>query len=195
MYKKHLRILSAVLALSLVATACGDDAEQATEAPAQAPPETEAPEPEDAGAMGEPEDAGEPAELGTVVEVAVASGAFPTLVAAVFSDTGQVRWVPSRVIGAPPAGSVVEDELTVWLMRSLGVTVRTGLRPRRRALWLAGSELEGACEEGGHLGAGDRIVGAVPQRLAAAARGDARGVDGFDAGTVGVLGADVNEPR
>ena len=33
--------------------------------------------------MGEPEDTGEPAEPGTVVEVAVASGAFPTLVAAV----------------------------------------------------------------------------------------------------------------
>ena len=80
MYKKHLRFLSAVLALSLVATACGDEADEATEAPAQAPSETEASE---SDSSPEPEDTGEPAEPGTVVEVAVASGAFPTLVAAV----------------------------------------------------------------------------------------------------------------
>ena len=77
MYKKHLRILSAVLTLSLVAAACGDDANEATEAPA--PSATEAPESEAPEEMAE-----EMVEApGTVVEVAVASGAFPTLVAAV----------------------------------------------------------------------------------------------------------------
>ena len=95
MSKKHLRILSAVLALSLVAASCGDDADEATEAPEPAPSVTEAPEPEAADdmgeseaadAMGESEAADGMAEVeapGTVVEVAVASGSFPTLVAAV----------------------------------------------------------------------------------------------------------------
>ena len=105
MSKSHLRVLSAVLVLvSLIAAACGDDADDDAEAPA-APSVTEAPEPEvpgtidDADAMdesGEPE-APEAEELsepepeaadgseapGTIVEVAVASEAFPTLVAAV----------------------------------------------------------------------------------------------------------------
>ena len=81
MYKKHLRILSAVLALSLVATACGDDADEATEAPAQAPSETEASESDSSPESGAVEEMVE--APGTVVEVAVASGAFPTLVAAV----------------------------------------------------------------------------------------------------------------
>ena len=81
MYKKHLRILSAVLALSLVATACGDDADEATEAPAQAPSETEASESDSSPESGTVEEMVE--APGTVVEVAVASGAFPTLVAAV----------------------------------------------------------------------------------------------------------------
>ena len=76
MPKKHLRFLSAVLALSLVAASCGDDADEATEAPDQAPSATEAPEPDSPPAA----DVEAP---GTVVEVAVASGSFPTLVAAV----------------------------------------------------------------------------------------------------------------
>ena len=68
MSKSHLRVLSAVLVLvSLIAAACGDDADDDAEAPA-APSVTEAPEPE---------------APGTIVEVAVASEAFPTLVAAV----------------------------------------------------------------------------------------------------------------
>ncbi len=68
MSKSHLRVLSAVLVVvSLIAAACGDDADDDAEAPA-APSVTEAPEPE---------------ALGTIVEVAVASEAFPTLVAAV----------------------------------------------------------------------------------------------------------------
>ena len=101
MSKSRLRVLSAVLVLlSLIAAACGDDAE----APA-APSATEAPEPEapstidDTDAMDEPEEpeaseaeelsepapeaADEPEAPGTIVEVAVASEAFPTLVAAV----------------------------------------------------------------------------------------------------------------
>ena len=81
MSKKNLRILSAVLALSLVAASCGDDADEATEAPEQAPSVTEAPEPEAADDMDESE--AEVEAPGTVVEVAVASGSFPTLVAAV----------------------------------------------------------------------------------------------------------------
>ena len=103
MSKNHLRVLSAMLALSLVAAACGDDADDDAEAPSPAPAateapeatsppadEAEAPEPEmaesgDAEAseeMAEPEPA-EPEAPGTIVEVAVASEAFPTLVAAV----------------------------------------------------------------------------------------------------------------
>ena len=78
MSKKYLRILSAVLALSLVAASCGDDAEEPTEAPA--PSATEASEPDSSPAD---DDMGEVEAPGTVVEVAVASGAFPTLVAAV----------------------------------------------------------------------------------------------------------------
>ncbi len=104
MSKKYLRLLSAVLALSFVAASCGDDADEATESPEPAPSVTEAPEPEAADDMGESEaaddmgeseaaddmgeseaadDMGEVEAPGTVVEVAVASGAFPTLVAAV----------------------------------------------------------------------------------------------------------------
>ena len=78
MSKKHLRILSAVLALSLVAASCGDDADESTEAPV--PSATEASEPDSSP---DDDDMGESEAPGTVVEVAVASGAFPTLVAAV----------------------------------------------------------------------------------------------------------------
>ena len=105
MSKSRLRVLSAVLVLvSLIAAACGDDADDDAGASA-APSVTEAPEPEapstidDTDAMDEPEEpeapeaeemsepepaaADEPEEPGTIVEVAVASEAFPTLVAAV----------------------------------------------------------------------------------------------------------------
>ena len=91
MPKKYLRILAVGLAVSLIAAACGDDDDdesavapeptptaEVSEAPAEPEPEAEAaPEPE---AMDAAPDA---AELGTVVDVAVGSGAFPTLVAAV----------------------------------------------------------------------------------------------------------------
>ena len=100
MPKKYLRILAIGLAVSLLAVACGDDdAAESAVAPEPAPPSTEAPE---AAAAPEPEPAApaepeavEPAPEpepeaeaeaegpGTVVEVAVGSGAFPTLVAAV----------------------------------------------------------------------------------------------------------------
>ena len=94
MPKKYLRILAIGLAVSLLAAACGDDdADESAVAPEPAPTSTEAPEapaePEPEAAEPEPEPEPEaPAEpeaegLGTVVEVAVGSGAFPTLVAAV----------------------------------------------------------------------------------------------------------------
>ncbi|MDE0657181.1 MAG: fasciclin domain-containing protein, partial [Acidimicrobiaceae bacterium] len=80
-----LRILAIGLAVSLLAAACGDDdADESAVAPEPAPTSTEAPE-APAAPEPEPEAPAEPeAEgLGTVVEVAVGSGAFPTLVAAV----------------------------------------------------------------------------------------------------------------
>ena len=65
------RFLAGVLAVSLIAAACGDDTseevvETTTTTTNQPPPAEEAPEPS-----------------GTIVEVAVESGAFPTLIAAV----------------------------------------------------------------------------------------------------------------
>ena len=79
MSRKLLSLLAALLALSLIAAACGnDDDAESTDADTSAAQS----EPEPAGEM-----ADEPAEemevAGTVVEVAVESGAFPTLVAAV----------------------------------------------------------------------------------------------------------------
>ncbi|WP_419927294.1 fasciclin domain-containing protein [Candidatus Poriferisocius sp.] len=75
MSRKILSLLAALLALSLIAAACGnDDDAESTDAGTSA-------------AQSEPEPAEEMAEeaevAGTVVEVAVESGAFPTLVAAV----------------------------------------------------------------------------------------------------------------
>ncbi len=81
MSKKFLQLLAVLLALSLVAAACGSDDESADRpTPAPAPAPTEAPPP--AGSDEPPADA-EAAAPGTIVEVAVESGAFPTLVAAV----------------------------------------------------------------------------------------------------------------
>ena len=105
MSRKLTRVLAPLLALSLIAAACGDDDDgdaapppptpAPTEAPAPPPPEP-APEPEPAPAPPEPAPAPppepapaaepepeEPAAPGTIVEVAVESGSFPTLVAAV----------------------------------------------------------------------------------------------------------------
>ena len=83
MSRKLLSLLGALLALSLFAAACGNDDD--AEAPAAPQPEP-AEEPVEESAE-EPEPVEEPAEEaevpGTVVEVAVGSGAFPTLVAAV----------------------------------------------------------------------------------------------------------------
>ena len=91
MSRKLLSLLAALLALSLVAAACsndddaessdtGPDAAQSEPAPAEEPAEEPVEEPaaEPAEAPAE-----EPEAPGTVVEVAVGSGAFPTLVAAV----------------------------------------------------------------------------------------------------------------
>ena len=75
MSKNSRLVLSVVLVLSLVAAACGDDADDAG-AGTQTPAVTEAPEPD-------PPAEAESEAPGTVVEVAVGSGAFPTLVAAV----------------------------------------------------------------------------------------------------------------
>lgn len=102
MSTRLLRLLAVLLAVSLVAAACGDDDESADAAePAPAPsepPEAEpepatpesseaAPEPaaemEVSEEMEDPEEMQEPAGPGTVVEVAVESGQFSTLVAAV----------------------------------------------------------------------------------------------------------------
>ena len=83
------RLLAALLALTLVASACGDDeADEPAEAPAPAVDEPTADEPaaEEPAAeepsMDEPA-VEEPEAPGTIVEVAVGSGSFPTLVAAV----------------------------------------------------------------------------------------------------------------
>ena len=106
MSSKLLRLLAVLLVLSLVAAACGGDDDESAEppppapAPAEAPPPADepeaepepAPEPEAEPAPepapepepeAEPEAEPEPAAPGTIVEVAVESGAFPTLVAAV----------------------------------------------------------------------------------------------------------------
>ena len=97
MSKKFLRLLAALLALSLIAAACGGDDEDdsadpppPTPAPTEAPPPAEEAAPEPAPSPPEPP-ADEPEEMpeepapppGTIVEVAVESGAFPTLIAAV----------------------------------------------------------------------------------------------------------------
>ena len=88
-----LSLLGALLALSLFAAACGNDDDAEAPAapqpePAEEPVEESAEEPEPVEEPAEePEPVEEPAEEaevpGTVVEVAVGSGAFPTLVAAV----------------------------------------------------------------------------------------------------------------
>ncbi len=78
MSKKLVRLLAALLALSLIAAACGDDDSSASPEPAAPAPAPEPmPDPEPAPAPPEPE------EPGTIVDVAVAAGSFPTLVAAV----------------------------------------------------------------------------------------------------------------
>ncbi|MCY3563384.1 MAG: fasciclin domain-containing protein [bacterium] len=74
------RFLAVVLAVSLIAAACGEDTSEevieTTTATTQAPAVEEEPE------ASEPEEE-EPEAAGTIVEVAVESGAFPTLIAAV----------------------------------------------------------------------------------------------------------------
>ncbi|MDE0654662.1 MAG: fasciclin domain-containing protein [bacterium] len=95
MSSKLLRLLAVLLALSLVAAACGGDDNESVEPPPPAPAPTEAPPPDEPEPAPEPEPEPEPepapapepepepAAPGTIVEVAVESGAFPTLVAAV----------------------------------------------------------------------------------------------------------------
>ncbi|MYJ31318.1 MAG: fasciclin domain-containing protein [Acidimicrobiia bacterium] len=85
MSRKLFSLLAALLALSLIAAACGnDDDAEPPAAPQQEPVEESVEEPP-AAPQQEPveESVEEPAAAGTVVEVAVGSGAFPTLVAAV----------------------------------------------------------------------------------------------------------------
>ena len=67
-----LKLLALVMALGLIAAACGDDDSAEPVEPAQAPAEESAEEPME-----------EPMESGDIVSVAVDSGEFPTLVAAV----------------------------------------------------------------------------------------------------------------
>ena len=87
MSRKFLRLPAVLLALSLVAAACGGDDDEIAEPPPPAPAPTEAPPPAPAPTEAPPPapepPAEEPAAPGTIVEVAVESGAFPTLVAAV----------------------------------------------------------------------------------------------------------------
>ncbi|WP_420617775.1 fasciclin domain-containing protein [Candidatus Poriferisocius sp.] len=89
MSKKLFTLLAALLAISLIAVACGnDDDGPATPVASTAPPEETAEEPVEETAeepAEEPMDDSveESAVPGTIVEVAVESGAFPTLVAAV----------------------------------------------------------------------------------------------------------------
>lgn len=94
MSRKFARVLAALLALSLVAAACGgDDPDESAEppAPASAPATPEEPareepareEPAREESLPEEPAPEEPAVPGTIVEVAVESGLFPTLVAAV----------------------------------------------------------------------------------------------------------------
>ena len=96
MSTRLLRLLAVLLAVSLVAAACGDDenAEPPVPTPApseppQAEPEPEPSEPSEAAPAPvpepdePPEEDPEPADPGTVVEVAVESGQFSTLIAAV----------------------------------------------------------------------------------------------------------------
>ena len=81
------RTAAALIALALVAAACGDDDDSsndttaATEAPSTEAPSTEAPSTE-APSTEAPSTEAPAEEPGTVIEVAVASGEFPTLVAA-----------------------------------------------------------------------------------------------------------------
>ena len=88
------RAAVALISLALVAAACGDDDDDssndttaateapATEAPATEAPATEAPSTEAPSTEAAADDAAAE-EPGTVVEVAVESGQFPTLVAAI----------------------------------------------------------------------------------------------------------------
>ena len=98
MPRKLSSLLAILLVFSLIAAACGNDDDSAEQpaptATAEAPAPTEAPEPTPAATevpAPDPTEAPEPTPAateapalpGTIVEVAVESGAFPTLVAAV----------------------------------------------------------------------------------------------------------------
>ena len=89
MSKKLLRLSAVFLAAALIAAACGSDSDSGEE-PAAAPAATEVPTtavqtPPSTEAEAPAEETAPPADemLGTVVDVAVGSGSFPTLVAAV----------------------------------------------------------------------------------------------------------------
>ena len=75
------RSIAAIAGLTLFVAACGDDDDDSTEATEA--PATEAPAAEDTMAEDTMADDEAAAEEGTIVDVAVASGEFPTLVAAV----------------------------------------------------------------------------------------------------------------
>ena len=110
--KTHfLRLISVLLALSLIAAACGGDDDAAEDSSTEAPAEEEAmdeAEPEDE-AMAEP---------GTIVDVAVANGSFTTLVAAV-----QAAGLVETLSGEGPFTVLAPtDEAFAAALEALGLT-------------------------------------------------------------------------
>lgn len=78
MFRTFPRFLSVALAVSLMAAACGEDtSEEVVETTATTTTTTQPPPTQEEPEASETEEAPEPS--GTIVEVAVASGAFPTV--------------------------------------------------------------------------------------------------------------------
>ena len=111
--KKHfLRLIAVLLALSLIATACGDDDDAAEDTSTDAPAE-EAQEPTEDQPQDEAAD-----EPGTIVDVAVANGSFTTLVAAV-----QAAGLVETLSGEGPFTVLAPtDEAFTAALEALGLT-------------------------------------------------------------------------
>ncbi|WP_419919535.1 fasciclin domain-containing protein [Candidatus Poriferisocius sp.] len=80
-FSKFVKLVAALLLFALVAAACGNDDSESSPEPAATSMPATTPDPEPVAEEPDPEPVAE--ELGTIVEVAVGSGQFPTLVAAV----------------------------------------------------------------------------------------------------------------
>jgi transforming growth factor-beta-induced protein len=111
--KKHfLRLIAVLLALSLIAAACGDDDDAAEDTSTDAPAE-EAQEPTEDQPQDEAAD-----EPGTIVDVAVANGSFTTLVAAV-----QAAGLVETLSGEGPFTVLAPtDEAFTAALEALGLT-------------------------------------------------------------------------